>query len=108
MPMKPIKASLKYLFGEDYEKSHRNDVFTTVFSKEKEYLFDIPEHDKEDFFTQSQRGEIINYILKRTRFKDTNDFFSIGIHKLLSDRIYQGAYPLHDAIKECKYCKFIS
>ncbi|KAI7695336.1 Anoctamin-4 [Sarcoptes scabiei] len=99
MPMKTIKTSLKYLFGEEMEQ---NQMFTTVFSKEKEYLFNIPEHDKEDFFTPSQRGEIIDYVLRRTRFKETNDFFSIGIHKLLSDRVYQAAYPLHDASKECQ------
>ncbi|KAH7640129.1 Anoctamin-1 [Dermatophagoides farinae] len=99
MPMKTIKTSLKYLFGEEFEQDR---VFTTVFTKEKEYLFNIPEHDKDEFFTPSQRGEIIDYILKRTRFKDSNDFFSIGIHKLLSDHVYQAAYPLHDASKQCE------
>lgn len=101
MPMKTIKTSLRYLFGEEFVQT--GQTFTTVFSKEKEYLFNIPEHDKDEFFTPSQRGEIIDYILKRTRFKDSNDFFSIGIHKLLADNVYLAAYPLHDASKNCMF-----
>lgn len=105
MPMKTIQSNLKLLFDE--ETNADSKAFTTVFTREKEYLFDIPEHDREDFFTPSQRAEIIDYILRRTKFDQNNDVFSIGINKLLADRVYDAAYPLHDVGVNCKFeCLF--
>lgn len=98
MPMKTIKSNLKILFDEDCNKETK--AFTTIFTRDKEYLFDIPEHDREEFFSPSQRTEIIDFILRRTRFNDRKDVFSIGINKLLSDSVYVSAYPLHDDSKE--------
>lgn len=100
MPMKTIQSNLKLLFDEDTNKDTK--AFTTVFSREKEYLFDIPDNDPENFFSPSQRGEIVSYILRRTKFNENNDVFSIGINKLLADRVYDAAYPLHDCDADCK------
>jgi anoctamin-1 len=38
----------------------------------------------------------VNFILERTAFSDQLDDNSIGIDKLLSDGVYDAAYPLHD------------
>lgn len=101
MPMKTIQSNLKYLF--DDECNLECKTFTTVFSRKREYLFAIPELDREEFFSPSQRGEIIEYILRRTSFNKEHDVFSIGISKMLSDGIYEAAYPLHDVTNECKH-----
>lgn len=102
MPMKTIQSNLKLLFDQDCTKGCK--CFTTVFSRDKQYLFDIPENEPENFFSPSQKAEIVSYILKRTRFKDKSDVFSIGINKILTDKVYEAAYPLHDTGVDCSYC----
>lgn len=53
--------------------------------------------DDEDFFTSSIRSRIVDFILKRKRFKEElDDEFAFGIERLLSEGIYSAAYPLHD------------
>ena len=75
-------------------------IFTAPYSRDKEYLFDIPEN-KEQFFTKSQRAQIVEFILKRKSFSsNATDVFSIGINKLLSDNVYSAAYPLHEGLYE--------
>nr|CAH0112600.1 unnamed protein product [Daphnia galeata] len=61
---------------------------------DKEYLFNV--HD-ENFFTSSIRSRIVDFILKRKRFKeDIDDEFAFGIERLLTEGIYSAAYPLHN------------
>ncbi|XP_076277778.1 anoctamin-1-like isoform X3 [Lasioglossum baleicum] len=68
--------------------------FTAVYSRDKEYLFDI---DMPEFFTAATRARIVQFILDRTRFTETmNDDFAFGIERLISDKAYVAAYPLHD------------
>ena len=55
--------------------------------------------DDEDFFTSSIRSRIVDFILKRKRFKDElDDEFAFGIERLLSEGVYSAAYPLHDVM----------
>jgi len=93
MPMKTIQTSWKMLFDEDEDHSMR---FTAAYSRDKEYLFDIPPQ-KEQFFSTAQRAQVVEFILKRKSFSanlsDANEF---GISKLLNDKIYIAAYPLHE------------
>ncbi|XP_015432164.1 PREDICTED: anoctamin-1-like [Dufourea novaeangliae] len=68
--------------------------FTAVYSRDKEYLFDL---DSPNFFTAATRARIVHFILDRTRFTETmDDDFAFGIERLISDRAYVAAYPLHD------------
>lgn len=68
--------------------------FSAVYSRDKEYLFNV---EDEDFFTSSIRSRIVDFILKRKRFKeDTDDEFAFGIERLLTEGVYSAAYPLHD------------
>ncbi|XP_055849456.1 anoctamin-1 isoform X2 [Episyrphus balteatus] len=73
------------------KKSHR---FTAVYSRDKEYLFDI---QQEGFFTASVRSRIVQFILDRQRFPSRNeDDVAFGIERLVNERVYYSAYPLHD------------
>lgn len=93
MPMREIETTWKMLFDDDDPHSMR---FTAPYSRDKEYLFDIPPQ-KERFFSTAQRALIIEFILKRKSFsKNHNDASSFGIHKLIADKIYVAAYPLHE------------
>ncbi|XP_035211145.1 anoctamin-1-like isoform X1 [Stegodyphus dumicola] len=80
----------------------KNYRFSTVYARDKEYLFDIP-RKKEDFFSPAQRARIVQFILKRKSFtNDHTDIFGFGIKKLLADGIYTAAYPLHEGdLNDC-------
>lgn len=67
--------------------------FTAIYSRDKEYLFDI----ESNFFSSSIKSKIIQFILDRTRFsKIDGDCFAFGIERLISQKVYDSAYPLHD------------
>ncbi|KAB7508055.1 Anoctamin-1 [Armadillidium nasatum] len=64
-----------------------------IYSRNREYLFEI----NEEFFTMAIRSIIIDFILRRKKFSDTEfDSHSIGIEKLLHEGVYEAAYPIHD------------
>ncbi len=68
--------------------------FTAIYSRQKEYLFDI---HNENFFTAAIRSRIVQFILDRNRFSDSEaDDNSFGIDRLVMDETYIAAYPLHD------------
>ncbi|XP_017877213.1 anoctamin-1 isoform X2 [Ceratina calcarata] len=68
--------------------------FTAVYSRDKEYLFDL---DSPNFFTAATRARIVQFILDRTRFSESKaDDFAFGIDRLISEKAYVAAYPLHD------------
>ena len=72
----------------------KNQDLTAVFSRDKEYLFDT---ERPNFFTQSTRARVIEFILKRKRLSpDAMDDFAFGIERALNDGVYTAAYPLHD------------
>ncbi|XP_063708488.1 anoctamin-5 isoform X2 [Culicoides brevitarsis] len=74
---------------------HRPKEMYHEFSRDKDYLFDI---DDKDFFTQDVRIAVVSFILERCAFTDEPESSNacVGIQKLLDDKIYKGAYPLHD------------
>lgn len=60
--------------------------------------------EQPNFFDAGVRNAIINFILERQHFvegEETPD--NLGIEKLLEDRVYHSAYPLHDV--SCKMKK---
>ncbi|XP_034248774.1 anoctamin-1-like isoform X2 [Thrips palmi] len=72
-------------------KGHR---YTAVYSRDKEYLFDI---NATSFFTPAIRSRIIHFILDRKSFSSkADDDFAFGIERLIADDVYTAAYPLHD------------
>ena len=63
------------------------------YSRDKvDYLFDT---EDPNFFPNSVKFSVINFILERTKFSEDEDTF-IGIDRLLADGVYDAAYPLHD------------
>ncbi|XP_023034609.1 anoctamin-1 isoform X1 [Drosophila willistoni] len=73
------------------KRAHR---FTAIYSRDKEYLFDIRQ---DCFFTTAVRSRIVEFILDRQRFpsKGHNDM-AFGIERLIAEGVYVSAYPLHD------------
>ena len=68
--------------------------FTAVYSRDKEYLFDL---ESPEFFTPATRSRIVQFILDRTKFtEDKKEDFGFGVERLISARAYVAAYPLHD------------
>lgn len=73
------------------EKSQR---FTAIYSRDKEYLFEV---DNPCFFTPAIHSRIVQFILDRKRFTDRRvTDFQFGIERLLNEKVYCAAYPLHD------------
>ncbi|GAB0099220.1 Anoctamin [Sergentomyia squamirostris] len=71
--------------------SHR---FTAVYSRDKEYLFDL---NQSCFFSAAVRSRIVQFILDRKRFTtEEADDYAFGIDRLIADEVYIAAYPLHD------------
>ncbi|XP_062591688.1 anoctamin-1-like isoform X2 [Saccostrea cucullata] len=70
--------------------------FNLAYSRDKEYLFDIPE-DRDTYFDNATRSRIVNFILRRKAFsKEKEKAFSFGINKMIADGHYTDAYPLHE------------
>ncbi|XP_031635097.1 anoctamin-1 isoform X2 [Contarinia nasturtii] len=68
--------------------------FTAVYSRDKEYLFDV--HHK-CFFTPAIRSRIVQFILDRKRFTmQIDDDYAFGIDRLINEGVYIASYPLHD------------
>ncbi|KAF2902509.1 hypothetical protein ILUMI_03671, partial [Ignelater luminosus] len=86
---------IKSIISVDQEKfPERGHRFTAIYSRDREYLFDV---DSPCFFTPAIHSRIVQFILDRKRFSDNpNDDFSFGIERLLNENIYTAAYPLHD------------
>ena len=53
--------------------------------------------DSPRFFTPAIHSRIVQFILDRKRFSEnTSDDFAFGIERLLNEKTYAAAYPLHD------------
>ncbi|XP_076354363.1 anoctamin-6-like isoform X2 [Tachypleus tridentatus] len=86
--------SISNLFA---SKTSKRQQFTTEYRRAREYLFDVLE--KKYFFNPAQRSQIVDFILKRKRFSNnTNESYAFGITKLIKDRVYEAAFPLHEGI----------
>ncbi|EEB14248.1 transmembrane protein 16E, putative [Pediculus humanus corporis] len=89
-----IYSVLKHIYVDKKifpRKSHR---FTAVYSRDKEYLFDV---NSPGFFTPAIHSRIVQFILDRQRFSlDDSNEFAFGIERLINENVYRAAYPLHD------------
>ncbi|XP_069195050.1 anoctamin-1 isoform X3 [Procambarus clarkii] len=90
----------------------KNRHFTAVYARDKDYLWSerppkvvlkpcLAAHPRfsitEEFFTASIRSRIVDFILRRKKFKDSDDDdFAFGIEKLLNESTYAAAYPIHE------------
>ncbi|XP_041352260.1 anoctamin-1-like isoform X5 [Gigantopelta aegis] len=70
--------------------------YTSPYSMDKEYLFEIPKN-REELFTNATRSRIVDFILKRKAFtKEEEKAYSFGFKKMLADGYYSAAFPLHE------------
>ena len=98
MPMKQIETSWRLIF--DDEDPYSKGKFTAPFTRDKIYLFHIPTQ-RDRFFTNSQRSQIVDFILKRKTYaNNSSDAANFGINKLLQDGVYLACYPLHEGLIE--------
>ncbi|XP_063708126.1 anoctamin-4 isoform X2 [Culicoides brevitarsis] len=73
------------------KRSHR---FTAIYSRDKEYLFDL---SQPNFFTSAVRSRIVQFILDRKKFtREPKNDFAFGVQRLIAEGAYIAAYPLHD------------
>uniref|UniRef100_A0A336LP51 Anoctamin n=1 Tax=Culicoides sonorensis TaxID=179676 RepID=A0A336LP51_CULSO len=96
--METIKKTWKHLLEKVTidEKSFpkRSHRFTAIYSRDKEYLFDL---SQPNFFTSAVRSRIVQFILDRKKFsREPKNDFAFGIQRLISEGAYIAAYPLHD------------
>lgn len=55
------------------------------------------DEEKPGFFTSAISIAVVHFILERQRFSDGDETTNnVGIEKMLSDGVYEAAYPLHD------------
>ncbi|XP_060518729.1 anoctamin-4 isoform X2 [Cylas formicarius] len=83
-----------FIFIDQTKFPEKEQRFTAVYSRDRDYLFDI---NSECFFTPAIHSRIVQFILDRKRFSHSmSEDFAFGIERLLDDKIYSAAYPLHD------------
>jgi anoctamin-1 len=83
-----------YILVDSDKFPEKNQRFTAIYSRDREYLFDV---DSPCFFTPAIHSRLVQFILDRKRFSEKdNDDFAFGIERLLNERVYSAAYPLHD------------
>lgn len=85
----------KFIYHDKELFPEKDQRFTAIYSRDKEYLFDIK---SSNFFTQAVRSRIVRFILDRTLFDQptSHDMHVFGIERLLNGMVYAAAYPLHD------------
>ncbi|XP_030556231.1 anoctamin-1 isoform X2 [Drosophila novamexicana] len=85
---------LRNIYVDEQYFPRRAHRFTAIYSRDKEYLFDIRQ---DCFFTTAVRSRIVEFILDRQRFpaKRHSDM-AFGIERLVAEGVYCAAYPLHD------------
>ncbi|KAH8318896.1 hypothetical protein KR074_011515 [Drosophila pseudoananassae] len=88
------KFFLRYIYVDEDIFPRRAHRFTAIYSRDKEYLFDIRQ---DCFFTTAVRSRIVEFILDRQRFPAKNQHdMAFGIERLIAEGVYCAAYPLHD------------
>ncbi|XP_036332631.1 anoctamin-1-like isoform X1 [Rhagoletis pomonella] len=89
-----VQFFLRHIFVDEGIFPRRAHRFTAIYSRDKEYLFDI--HHR-CFFTNAVRSRIVQFILDRQYFEErSKDPRAFGIDRLVESNIYCAAYPLHD------------
>lgn len=62
----------------------------------------------ENFIDAATRNYIINFILERQRFVDGEEVpDNLGFENLISDGVYDSAYPLHDVCSYLNWKAFV-
>ncbi|KAH8256409.1 hypothetical protein KR032_006344 [Drosophila birchii] len=85
---------LRHIYVDENVFPKRAHRFTAIYSRDKEYLFDIRQ---DCFFTTAVRSRIVEFILDRQRFPAKNQHdMAFGIDRLIAEGVYCAAYPLHD------------
>ncbi|XP_037944876.1 anoctamin-1 isoform X2 [Teleopsis dalmanni] len=85
---------IRNIYTDEENFPRRTHRFTAIYSRDKEYLFDIRQ---DCFFTTAVRSRIVQFILDRQRFPTKNkDEMAFGIERLVALDVYCAAYPLHD------------
>lgn len=60
-------------------------------------LFSRFDVDNPDFFKPSAKIMVVDFILSRVPFSEEKDAYrDVGVGKLVTDKVYKAAYPLHD------------
>ncbi|XP_061396870.1 anoctamin-2-like [Musca vetustissima] len=91
-----IKFFMKHIYVDERNFPRRAQRFTAIYSRDKEYLFDIRQ---DNFFTPAVRSRIVQFILDRQRFTPkSKDEMAFGIERMVASNIYCAAYPLHDSL----------
>ncbi|XP_037087083.1 anoctamin-1-like [Pollicipes pollicipes] len=85
------------LFGVNPKKfPPKNQSLTGVYSRDREYLFDM----SEGFFTPAVRARVVAFILQRKWFvahdPEHESLMDFGIDKLLTDKTYLASYAPHE------------
>jgi hypothetical protein len=77
---------------EEFETHH---YLTAPFKKDQKELFlNCTEENVEKLFTPAQRSMIVDDIFDRARYGDKDEQY--GLVRLLSNKAFQAAFPLHD------------
>nr|XP_014087850.2 anoctamin-1 isoform X1 [Bactrocera oleae] len=89
-----VQFFLRHIFVDERYFPRRAYRFTAIYSRDKEYLFDI--HNR-CFFTNAVRSRIVQFILDRQYFENPDkDPRAFGIDRMVESNVYCAAYPLHD------------
>ncbi|PSN51328.1 hypothetical protein C0J52_15727, partial [Blattella germanica] len=77
--------------------------FTAIYSRDKDYLFDIT---SKDFFSPRIRARIVQYILERQRYSDDEkDVFAFGIGNLTENH---GSFKVPGSMRYLLYTEWAS
>ncbi|KAI6657422.1 Anoctamin-7-like [Oopsacas minuta] len=68
---------------------------TQIFIKSKLTKY-LNHDDIDNFFSPAQRALIVNYILNKTPYHIENEEVRLGINRLLRNKTYIDAFPLHE------------
>ncbi|KAK2716116.1 anoctamin-4-like isoform X2 [Artemia franciscana] len=83
----------KFKMDPDTFKPEKKFRLHSTYTREKKELFDV----SDQFMLPSLRSRVVDFILNRKKFSnDPNDHFAFGIERLIEEKAYSAAYPLHD------------
>ncbi|XP_053969890.1 anoctamin-5 isoform X2 [Anastrepha ludens] len=89
-----VQFFMRHIYVDERFFPRRAYRFTAIYSRDKEYLFDI--HHR-CFFTNAVRSRVVQFILDRQYFEErSKDPRAFGIDRLVEANVYCAAYALHD------------
>ena len=94
---KQFKRVRNFLKCMDYDREaipDQDTYFTALFTLDKEDCFLY--HQSPTFFSQSERSSLVSFVLKTISFvPNSNEGRHFGIQNLISEGIYEDAFPPH-------------